>query len=249
MQQMKTFQLKKQAVLLSLVFSIFIILPFYAEGADDNTPYCTNVACAEITVKSIKGICLFNCERILREVGYDLKREEEKNKATAIKKKEDELTLELSSSIFNGEEKRVVLNTERNGSEVLKRTVRLFFQILISISGTIAVFMLVFTGISFIYSNLVGNVSKMLDMRGRLIDVAIGIIILLLSYLVLNFINPNILKGDFLNLEKTYSNPDTPSDNPEEPVRSCEEICKGYKDGTTKSKTTCLFGCDASNKR
>ena len=66
-------------------------------------------------------------------------------------------------------------------------------------AGTIAVIMLAVRGTSMVYGKLSGNVGQVINARTSLGGVIIAIVLLLLSYLILQFINPKLLNSELLS--------------------------------------------------
>ena len=71
------------------------------------------------------------------------------------------------------------------------------FSIIFAISGTLMVLLIAIHGMKMIYAELSGNIPGLVDARKHLTDIALGTVILLLSWVVLNFIDPDLLHPRF----------------------------------------------------
>ena len=105
------------------------------------------------------------------------------------------LTLHLYSTIFGvGKE----IKTSSNDRESVSRTVQgifaRFFSIIFTLSGILMVTLLAVYGTRMIYAEFGGNVTAFSDAKGRVISAAMGTAILLLSWVILNFIAPSLLR-------------------------------------------------------
>ena len=108
-------------------------------------------------------------------------------------------TLNFATNIFNSDFV-VTLSSSRGGGAgtEIKTVLRYIMTILFSLVGIAAVVMLVVHGTGLIYAQMSGNVSKTLDVKGKLKDLAMGVVLLLMSYLILNFVNPRLLSPELL---------------------------------------------------
>ena len=104
-------------------------------------------------------------------------------------------TLHLYSTIF-GEEKQIV--TSPGDREAVSRTVQgifgRIFSVIFTVAGIIMVLMLAVHGTRMIYSEFNGNVSVFSDAKKQVIDIAKGAAILMLSWVILSFVDPNLLR-------------------------------------------------------
>ena len=134
--------------------------------------------------------------------------------------------LQLTTNLFGiqGEgEERVIKLTE--GSDVFGKVVNMFLRIIISIAGVIAVIMIAVQGTKMIYSKLHGSVDKLINSKERLVEITVGLILLLLSYLLLNFINQDLLDGNILKSLENVQQKSLEVNTPNTPM-SCEMICE-----------------------
>lgn len=76
----------------------------------------------------------------------------------------------------------------------IRRIFNQLFSIIFTISGTLMVVLLAVHGFKMIYAEFDGSPIKVGEERKRVEDVAIGAVILLLSWVVLNFIDPSLLR-------------------------------------------------------
>lgn len=89
--------------------------------------------------------------------------------------------------------KEVVAGTSvKGGALTLAKYIEQIYIFSLGIVGLIAVAAIVFWSFTYIIS--AGNPSKMSDAMGGIKDAVLGLIILLLATLILNFINPNLTK-------------------------------------------------------
>lgn len=86
-----------------------------------------------------------------------------------------------------------------------------FFRVLFALVGTLLVISIMIEGVKLIYSQLNGNVSKIINHKNKLYNMAIGIIILLLSWVILNTVNPKLLDPELLSSLKKAPIPTSPS--------------------------------------
>ena len=71
-----------------------------------------------------------------------------------------------------------------------------FFSILFSVAGVLMVVLLAVYGTQMIYSQVSGNVNNFMSAKKRVVDIALGSCLLLFSWIILNFVNPDILTWD-----------------------------------------------------
>lgn len=115
---------------------------------------------------------------------------------------EDSRTLHLYTSVF-GEDTSISLEDASVGvgqSVVGSRIQDIFnqlFTILFTISGTLMVVLIAVHGTKMIYAQAGGNVNAFGDEKKHLKDIAIGAGILLLSWVILNFVDPDLLRPKF----------------------------------------------------
>ena len=109
--------------------------------------------------------------------------------------KGEPLKLHLYSSIF-GKEKEIKTSSSDRGAvnRKIQEIFGRFFSIIFTLSGILMVVLLAVHGTRMIYSEFGGNVAAFTDAKGRVKSVAIGTAILLLSWVILNFIAPSLLK-------------------------------------------------------
>ena len=85
-------------------------------------------------------------------------------------------------------------------AEILKNTINTIIRIIFSIAGIAIVIMLTIHGTRLIYAHLGGRVGDIQDGKERIKNIAMGAVILLMSYLILNFVNPQLLNPSLLSL-------------------------------------------------
>ena len=107
-------------------------------------------------------------------------------------------TLNLYSDIF-GEEKTISIDANDPGAvgEDVRGILSNLFSIIFTISGTLMVLLIAIHGMKMIYAELSGNIPGLVDARKHLTDIALGAVILLLSWVFLNFIDPDLLRPRF----------------------------------------------------
>lgn len=121
--------------------------------------------------------------------------------------KEKELT--PASNIFEGTE----LLKNDDGADVgaipgkkinVNNVVNAVLSITIGLVGILLVILIAVLGVQIIYNEVLlrqGNVSGAADARKKIVDLLIGVVILLTSYLILDFVGPSLLKPDALSLK------------------------------------------------
>ena len=110
-------------------------------------------------------------------------------------KAKDPLTLHLYSSIF-GEQKEIKTSTSdrESVSRMIQGIFGRFFSIIFALSGILMVVLLAAQGTRMIYAEFGGNVAVFSDAKNKVKAVAIGTGILLLSWVILNFVAPSLLR-------------------------------------------------------
>ena len=109
-----------------------------------------------------------------------------------------ERTLGFVTNIL-GKDESVSLDPKQ-GAEVLRNVLNTIIRVIFSFAGIILVIMLSVYGTQLIYAQMLGRVGDIVVKKSKIIDIAIGAGILLLSYLILNFINPQLLSPSLLGL-------------------------------------------------
>lgn len=105
------------------------------------------------------------------------------------------LTLHLYSTIFGaGREIKASSNDRESVSRNIQGVFGRFFSIIFTLSGILMVILLAVHGTRMIYAEFGGNVAVFSDAKGRVKSAAIGTAILLLSWVILNFIAPSLLQ-------------------------------------------------------
>ncbi len=105
------------------------------------------------------------------------------------------LRLHLYSSIFGaGKEIKASNNDRESVSRTIQGIFGRFFSIIFTLSGILMVILLAVHGTRMIYAEFGGNVAVFSDAKGRVKSAAIGTAILLLSWVILNFIAPSLLR-------------------------------------------------------
>ncbi|MCY4577109.1 MAG: pilin [Candidatus Kaiserbacteria bacterium] len=115
--------------------------------------------------------------------------------ATSNVERGEPTTLHLYSTIF-GEEKKIKASS--SDREAVNRTIQRFFgrffSIIFTVSGMLMVMLLAVHGTKMVYAEFGGNVSAFGDAKSKVKAAAIGTGILLLSWVILNFIDPALLR-------------------------------------------------------
>ena len=106
--------------------------------------------------------------------------------------------LALATDIL-GENPGIKLGSIGDSGTQIKTIFNYIITILFSLSGIAAVVMLVVQGTKLIYGQMVGSVAKKIEVMNKLRDLAIGLVLLLMSYLILKFINPDLLNPKLLS--------------------------------------------------
>lgn len=108
------------------------------------------------------------------------------------------ITLHLYSTIFGvGKELRASSTDREAINETVQDIFTRFFQIIFTLSGILMVVLLAVHGTKMIYAEFGGNVAGFFDAKKRVKSAAIGTAILLLSWVILNFIAPSLLRPRF----------------------------------------------------
>ena len=108
-------------------------------------------------------------------------------------------TLSLYSELFEGSK----LTTSGGdpaavGAQVQNIFARLF-SVIFTIAGTLMVVLIAIHGTKMIYAEARGSVNSVLDERKKLNDIFLGVLILLTSWIILNFVDPDLLKPKFFD--------------------------------------------------
>ena len=127
-------------------------------------------------------------------VGVSAQASEETSPTTQSIRRGNPPVLHLYSSIW-GED---TIKTTGTNQEAVSGLIRSFFtrflSIIFTISGILMVIMLAVHGTQMIYAEFTGNVPGFSNAKNRVKAAAIGTIILLLSWIILDFIDPDLLR-------------------------------------------------------
>ena len=107
----------------------------------------------------------------------------------------EQRVLHLYSTIFNADKTIAIDGTSKEA--VTGRIQGIFgrlFSVIFTISGILMVLMLAIHGTQMIYAEFNGDISLLSNAKGRVKNAAIGTAILMLSWVFLNFIDPNLLR-------------------------------------------------------
>ena len=122
--------------------------------------------------------------------------EGERGNAAIIKEVEKETRLNfVTKDVFGGP---WVLKSETPAGDVLSRAINIIIKILFAVAGVTLVVMLTIYGTQLIYAQINGRVDGLVVKKGKIQDIAFGIVLLLLSYLLLSFVNPELLRPKLL---------------------------------------------------
>ncbi len=102
--------------------------------------------------------------------------------------------LNLYSSIWGAERINTTDANQEAVSGLIQKFFTRFFRVIFTVSGILMVVMLAVHGTQMIYAEFTGNVSGFSDAKKRVVAAAIGTIILLLSWIILDFIDPSLLR-------------------------------------------------------
>ena len=117
-----------------------------------------------------------------------------RDSATESIRKGDPATLHLYSSIFGIKTIKTTNTNQKEVSGLIQTIFTRFFSVIFTISGILMVVMLAVHGTQMIYAEFTGNVPGFSDAKKRVKAAAIGTIILLLSWIILDFIDPDLLR-------------------------------------------------------
>ena len=106
----------------------------------------------------------------------------------------DPTILNLYSSIWGAERINTTDASQEAVSGLIQKFFTRFFRVIFTVSGILMVVMLAVHGTQMIYAEFTGNVSGFSDAKKRVVAAAIGTIILLLSWIILDFIDPSLLR-------------------------------------------------------
>ena len=109
-------------------------------------------------------------------------------------RKGDPATLHLYSSIWGAEKITTTTDNQEKVSGLIQRFFTRFFSVIFTVSGILMVVMLAVHGTQMIYAEFTGNVSGFSDAKKRVKAAAFGTVILLLSWIILDFIDPALLR-------------------------------------------------------
>ena len=152
------------------------------------------------------------------------------NTATGEVPKAKPITLHLYSTIF-GEKTLETSNTDREAiNRMIQRIFGRFFSIIFTISGILMVILIAVHGTKMIYAEFGGNVANFIDAKGKVKAAAFGTAVLLLSWIILNFIDPNLLRPKLfetiIGLQEVGQGPLSFADNleiPEDAIQTNDE--------------------------
>ena len=117
------------------------------------------------------------------------------NPAVGKLEKGEPLTLHLYSEIFGKEKQLVASTSDRESvSRMIQGIFGRLFAIIFTLSGILMVVLLAVHGTRMIYAEFGGNVAVFSDAKSRVKGAAFGTAILLLSWVILNFIDPSLLR-------------------------------------------------------
>lgn len=108
--------------------------------------------------------------------------------------KGDPTILNLYSSIWGAERINTTDASQEAVSGLIQKFFTRFFRVIFTVSGILMVVMLAVHGTQMIYAEFTGNVSGFSDAKKRVVAAAVGTIILLLSWIILDFIDPSLLR-------------------------------------------------------
>ncbi len=171
---MKIGRIKKHTIHLLLFYSIFTLAFLFHPVIAEEEEIDAKKAAADLETENIRAIPLPGGEESFKKL---------------------KLVTDIFGLVPNGTK---TIAVEKDG-DTLRDIINGLLKILITFAGTIAVIMLAVHGTGMIYGKLSGNVGKVLDMRTKLTGVVIAIVLLLLSYLILQFINPRLLDSKLLS--------------------------------------------------
>ena len=104
-------------------------------------------------------------------------------------------TLHLYSTLFGEKKKIETSGTDREAVSLkVQEIFGRIFSVIFTLAGILMVLMLAWQGTRMIYSEFQGNVSVFADAKKRIIDIAFGSAVLLLSWVILSFVDPNLLR-------------------------------------------------------
>ena len=117
------------------------------------------------------------------------------NSVTGIVIGEKPHTLHLYSTLFGEKKKIETSGTDREAVSLkVQEIFGRIFSVIFTLAGILMVLMLAWQGTRMIYSEFQGNVSVFADAKKRIIDIAFGSAVLLLSWVILSFVDPNLLR-------------------------------------------------------
>lgn len=174
---------KKQIIVFLSVCSVVSLVFFprlvFAVCTPAGTECCKNnielQACTSIDFSG-RGKCRL-CERI------------ETSKSINISSQKDKV-LNLSTDVLGVKE----VGLGKDGLDLSQEIFRRLFRILFALAGTLTVLLFAIHGTQMIYAQMTGNMATLYNAKSKLKDIIIGIVILLLSWIILNFVSPNLLK-------------------------------------------------------
>ena len=109
-------------------------------------------------------------------------------------RKGDPAVLHLYSGIWGKETIETTSTNQGAVSGLIQKFFKRFLSIIFTVSGILMVIMLAVHGTQMIYAEFTGNVPGFSDAKKRVKAAAIGTIILLLSWIILDFIDPSLLR-------------------------------------------------------
>ena len=110
-----------------------------------------------------------------------------------IERPEEDLKVTFVTRVWN--ENEILLDDTGGAKRFVGRALDIFFAVV----GTILVLQIAFQGFKLIWGQYTGSVTNASAATGKLRDVAIGVGILLFSWLILQFVDPDLLKPRFFS--------------------------------------------------
>lgn len=186
---MKIIHFKKSHTHFLLVYSVFAFLtmfPSISYAMNSSKNYQN-----KIEIKKQEKIYISVDETRKLNQKTSSKAEEYKIQKIKIKEIEKKSEAKFITNIFG---KKTFNIKEVNFSNILNR----LFRVIFAIVGTILVISLAIEGTRLIYAQLHGHVDKIAKGKTKFSNVIFGLIILLLSWVILNTVNPQLLQPKLL---------------------------------------------------
>ncbi len=140
---------------------------------------------------------------------------------------------------------------EENDMDVFKSfggVFGVFFNILFSVAGILMVVLLAVYGTQMIYAQVAGNIANLVNAKKRVIDIAIGVVLLMFSWLILNFVNPELLQPksyeDVVNYQELIKDGGVPAGRGVIRIEDYEVrlVCVNpYREGIHDKKDVCIY--------